>query len=105
MLTAGGAALLPWAAARVRDGGQLHFFAGGAGESLPLSLADLYHPERIISATYSSSPVELREAFDRLSQGTVNVDALITHRLPLGQLARGVELMQRQEAVKVYITP
>jgi threonine dehydrogenase-like Zn-dependent dehydrogenase len=33
------------------------------------------------------------------------VDGLITHRLPLGQLARGVELMQRQEAVKVYITP
>jgi L-iditol 2-dehydrogenase len=105
MLTAGGAALLPWAAARVRDGGQLHYFAGGAGESLPLSLADLYHRELTVSATYSSSPVELREAFDLLSQGTVNVDGLITHRLPLGQLARGVELMQRQEAVKVYIKP
>jgi L-iditol 2-dehydrogenase len=105
MLTAGGAALLPWAAARLRDGGQLHYFAGGAGESLPLSLADLYHRELTISATYSSSPVELREAFDLLSRGTVNVDGLITHRLPLAELARGVDLMQRQEAVKVYITP
>lgn len=105
MLTAGGAALLPWAAARVRDGGQLHYFAGGPGKSLPLPLADLYRRELTISATYSSSPVELREAFDLLSRGTVNVDGLITHRLPLGQLARGVELMQRQEAVKVYIRP
>lgn len=105
MLTAGGAALLPWGAARVRDGGQLHYFAGGAGESLPLPLADLYHRELTISATYSSSPVELREAFDLLSRNTLNVDGLITHRLPLGQLARGVELMQRQEAVKVYIRP
>lgn len=105
MLTAGGAALLPWAASRVRDGGQLHYFAGGAGESLPLSLRELYHRELTVSATYSSSPVELREAFDLLSRGAVDVDGLITHRLPLADLARGVELMQRQEAVKVYITP
>ena len=78
---------------------------GGAGKSLPLPLADLYHRELTISATYSSSPVELGEAFDLLTRGTVSVDGLITHRLPLGQLARGVELMQRQEAVKVFITP
>jgi L-iditol 2-dehydrogenase len=35
VITAGGAAVLPAAAARVRDGGTLHYFAGGAGESLP----------------------------------------------------------------------
>ena len=45
------------------------------------------------------------EAFDALATGRVCVDALITHRLPLGELARGVELMRRHEAVKVYITP
>ena len=105
MLTAGGAALLPWAAARVRDGGQIHYFAGGAGDSLPLPLADLYHRELTLSATYSSSPAELREAFGLLAQGKVTVDGLITHRLPLQDLAVGVELMRRQEAVKVYITP
>jgi threonine dehydrogenase-like Zn-dependent dehydrogenase len=33
------------------------------------------------------------------------VDDLITHRLPLERLGDGVELMRRQEAVKVYITP
>ena len=105
MLTAGGAPLLPWAASHVRDGGQLHYFAGGGGESLPLALAELYHRELTLSATYSSSPAELREAFDLLGQGAVQVDGLITHRLPLAELAHGVELMQRQEAVKVYITP
>ena len=105
MLTAGGAALLPWAAAHARDGGQLHYFAGGAGETLPLALSELYHRELTLSATYSSSPLELREAFDLLSRNQVTVDGLITHRLPLAKLAYGVELMQRQEAVKVYITP
>jgi L-iditol 2-dehydrogenase len=105
ILTAGGAVLLPWAADRVRDGGQLHYFAGGAGESLPLPLAELYHRELTLSATYSSSPAELREAFGLLADGTIQVDGLITHRLPLADLAKGVELMRRQEAVKVYITP
>jgi L-iditol 2-dehydrogenase len=105
ILTAGGAALLPWSAARVRDGGQLHYFAGGAGESLPLPLADLYHRELTVSATYSSSPAELLQAFGLLADGTIQVAGLITHRLPLADLAKGVELMRRQEAVKVYITP
>jgi len=71
----GGAVLLPWAATRARDGGHLHYFAGGGGESLPVALAELYHRELTISTTYSSSPVELREAFDLLSQGRVKVDA------------------------------
>ena len=105
VITAGGAAVLPAAATRVRDGGTLHYFAGGEGLSLPLPLATLYHRELTVGATYSSSPVELAEAFELLSQGRVRVDGLISHRLPLGRLGEGVELMRRHEAVKVYVTP
>ena len=55
--------MLPAAAARVRDGGTLHYFAGGAGESLPLSLAALYHRELTLTATYSSSPADAGRGF------------------------------------------
>ena len=105
VITGGGAAVLPAAAARVRDGGTLHYFAGGAGEALPLPLGTLYHRELTVSSTYSSSPAELALAFDLLVEGRVRVDGLISHRLPLGRLAEGVELMRRHEAVKVYVTP
>jgi L-iditol 2-dehydrogenase len=105
VLTAGGAPALGRAAARVRDGGQLHCFAGGAGDTLPLALDALYHRELTLGATYSSSPVELREAFAHLAAGRVRVDGLVTHRLPLARLEEGVALMRRQEAVKVYVTP
>jgi L-iditol 2-dehydrogenase len=105
IITAGGAAVLPAAVARVRDGGTLHYFAGGAGDSLPLPLGDLYQRELTVTSTYSSSPAELAEAFALLSQGRVRVDGLISHRLPLGRLGEGVELMRRHEAVKVYVTP
>jgi L-iditol 2-dehydrogenase len=105
IVTAGGAAGLPAAAARVRDGGTLHYFAGGGGDSLPLPLAALYHRELTLTATYSSSPAELAEAFELLARGRIRVEGLVSHRLPLGRLGEGVDLMRRHEAVKVYVTP
>ena len=105
IVTAGGAAGLPAAAARVRDGGTLHYFAGGGGDSLPLPLAALYHRELTLTATYSSSPAELAEAFALLARGRIRVEGLVSHRLPLGRLGEGVDLMRRHEAVKVYVTP
>jgi L-iditol 2-dehydrogenase len=105
IITAGGVAALPAAATRVRDGGMLHYFAGGAGERLPLSLGALYHRELTLTATYSSSPAELEEAFALLAGDRIRVDGLISHRLPLGRLGEGVELMRRHEAVKVYVIP
>jgi L-iditol 2-dehydrogenase len=89
----------------VRDGGTLHYFAGGAGESLPLPLAALYHRELTLTATYSSSPADLAEAFELLRRGRIRVEELISHRLPLGRLGEGVDLMRRHEAVKVYVIP
>jgi L-iditol 2-dehydrogenase len=105
VITGGGAEVLPWAAGLVREGGTLHFFAGGPGESLPLPLGTLYHRELTVTSTYSSSPATLARAFWLLTAGKVEVDRLITHRLPLARLADGVDLMRRREALKVYVTP
>jgi L-iditol 2-dehydrogenase len=105
LVTGGGADVLPWAAALARDGGAIHYFAGGPGDALPLGLATLYHHELTITTTYSSSPATLARAFWLLAAGKVEVARLITHRLPLDRLAEGVELMRRREALKVYVTP
>jgi L-iditol 2-dehydrogenase len=105
VVTGGGADVLPWAADLVREGGTLHVFAGGPGESLPLALGTLYHRELTLTSTYSSSPATLVRAFWLLTAGKVEVDRLITHRLPLERLAEGVDLMRRREALKVYVTP
>jgi L-iditol 2-dehydrogenase len=105
IITGGGAAVLPQAAALVRDGGAIHYFAGGGGAALPLPLATLYHRELTITTTYSSSPGTLARAFWLLASGKVDVEPLMTHRVPLERLGDGVALMQRREAVKVYVTP
>jgi L-iditol 2-dehydrogenase len=105
VLTGGGTEVLPWAVEVARDGGALHCFAGGSGEVLPLPLGTLYHRELTVMSHYSSSPATLSRAFWLLAAGKVEVDGLITHRLPLERLAEGVELMRRREALKVYVTP
>jgi len=105
LVTGGGADVLPLAAELARDGGAIHYFAGGGGDRLPLPLETLYHRELTVTATYSSSPATLAEAFRLIVDGEVTVDRLITHRLPLGRLAEGVDLMRRHEALKVYVTP
>jgi L-iditol 2-dehydrogenase len=105
IVTGGGQAVLPWAADTVRDGGVIHVFAGGDGENLPLALHALYARELTLMTTYSSSPVELAEAFDLIVHGKVRTAELVSHRLPLARLADAVALMQRHEALKVYLTP
>jgi L-iditol 2-dehydrogenase len=104
VVTAGGGAVLPWAAELVRDGGSVHYFAGGPGDALPLPLETLYHRELTLTSTYSSSPADLAAAFELLVEGEVSVDGLITHRLPLERLEEGVDLMRRHLALKVFVT-
>jgi len=104
-VTGGGTDAVAWAAGVVRDGGSLHCFAGGPGETMPLALEQLYHRELTLTATYSSSPRTLAAAFRLIAQGEISVDRLITHRVPLARLPEGVELMRRREALKVFVTP
>ncbi len=105
IVTGGGSEVLPWAADILRDGGTVHYFAGGDGDTLPLSLARLYHRELTITTTYSSCPADLAEAFRLISGDEIAVERLVTHRVPLESLASGVDLMRRREALKVYVTP
>jgi L-iditol 2-dehydrogenase len=105
MITGGAAGVLPWAIDAARDGGAIHYFAGGPGDALPVALETLYHRELTLTATYSSSPATLARAFWLIAAGKVDVDGLVTHRLPLERLAEGVDLMRRRQALKVYVTP
>lgn len=105
IITGGGADVLPWAAEILRDGGTVHYFAGGGGDALPIRLETLYHRELTVTATYSSSPSDLAEAFRCIVSGAVTVERLVTHRISLAGLHRGVDLMLRREAMKVYVTP
>jgi L-iditol 2-dehydrogenase len=105
MITGGAVAVLPAALEAVRDGGAIHYFAGGAGDALPMSLETLYHRELTVTTTYSSSPATLARAFWLIAAGKIDVERLVSHRVPLDRLAEGVDLVRQRRAVKVYVTP
>jgi L-iditol 2-dehydrogenase len=101
VLTAGAPALVRAAFDWVRDGGAIHLFVGEGEVGLPLG--DLYKRELTLTATYSSSPADLAEAFDLIRTGAVQVAELCSHRVPLERLADAVGLMERREALKVFV--
>jgi len=105
IVTGGATPALAWAVRVVRDGGSIHAFAGGPGDALPVALETLYHRELTVTTTYSSSPGTLARAFWLIAAGKVDVEGLVSHRLPLERLAEGVDLMRRRQALKVYVTP
>ena len=105
IVTGGGAEVLPWAVARVRDGGTVHYFAGGGGAILPLALADLYHRELTLTTTYSSSPADLAAGFRMIVGGEIVVTPLLTQRVSLDGLADALDRMRRRETLKVFVTP
>ncbi|MGZ3675792.1 MAG: alcohol dehydrogenase catalytic domain-containing protein, partial [Ktedonobacterales bacterium] len=63
-----------------------------------------YHRELSVTATYGTSPQDLRAALDLLATGNVRVDDFITHRLPLARFSEGVALFTTRQARKVYFT-
>ena len=101
ILTVGAPALVRDALGWVRDGGAVHLFVG-EGEG-PLPIGDIYKRELTLSATYSSSPGDLAEAFELVCAGSVRVTELVSRRLPLEQLEEAARLMERRLALKVLV--
>lgn len=101
ILTVGAPAVVREALARVRDGGAVHLFVG-EGEG-PIPVGELYHRELTLTATYSSSPADLAEAFELIVTGAVRVAELCSHRVPLEALPEATRLLERREALKVYV--
>lgn len=101
ILTVGTPTVVRQAMRWVRDGGAIHLFVG-EGEG-PLPVDELYNRELTLTATYSSSPADLAEAFGLISAGRIRVAELISHRLPLARLQDAARLLERHEALKVFV--
>ncbi len=102
ILTAGGAGAVQQALRLCRSGGMLNLFACPPGLVASIDLAAVYHRELTLTASYSSSPADLRAALEFLASRKVQVASLISHRLPLERFHEGVELARTQQALKVF---
>jgi len=106
VLTAGHGGTVQDACQWVRDGGIITLF-GNMALQRPAQIDPnmLYYREITIEGSYSPSPLELVHALHLIASHAVNVDRLITHRLPLEELSQAVELARTRRAVKAIINP
>ena len=91
----------------VDDGGSVLFFAPlMPGETFPVPANDLWKRGISLVHSYAGPPAEMREAIELLAARRVDVEGMITDRLPLAETQRGFALMeQAAESLKVIIEP
>jgi L-iditol 2-dehydrogenase len=105
-LATGAPAALTDGFAAVAPGGVLCLYAPpGPGRTLDLDGLALYRREVDVVASYSAGPADMRAALALLSEGRVDPLPFVTHRLPLEQTGRALELVRSGEAVKALVLP
>ncbi|NOR14379.1 MAG: alcohol dehydrogenase catalytic domain-containing protein [Candidatus Aminicenantes bacterium] len=91
----------------VDRGGVIVFFAvPGPDEQVTLPINDFWRKEIRIITSYYCGPPDIIEAIRLLESEEINVDDLITHRLPLKDIAEGFKLVSEGgESLKIIIKP
>ena len=76
------------------------------GEEWTVGLHDLYFREISVVPSYSCGPDDTRESLDLLTDGTVRVADLVTHRFPLEDAAAAfARARQLEGSMKVVFRP
>jgi L-iditol 2-dehydrogenase len=91
----------------VDKGGAIVFFAvPGPNKEVTIPVNDFWTQEISILTSYYCGPPDIDDALKLIESGTIQVDDMITHRLPLKDIARGFQLvMDGKESIKVIIKP
>lgn len=92
------------ALALTRRGGRVLLFGQNQGYRAQIRPYDLTRWELEVLGSYIA-PFSFPRAIELLERGVVDPTRLITHRLPLPEVERGLDLLRRGEAIKVVIDP
>ena len=91
----------------VDKGGVIVFFAvPGPDKRICIPLNEFWTQEIKILTSYYCGPPDILDAIELIESGRVSVDDLVTHRLPLKDIAGGFQLvLDGAESIKVIIKP
>ncbi len=107
IVCAGALPALEQALGCVDRGGTILFFATPPpGEDLKVPVNDFWRNGVTLLPSYAGAPADCAEALELLANHTVPVAEMITHRLPLDEVAAGFRLVaEGRESLKVIIYP
>jgi threonine dehydrogenase-like Zn-dependent dehydrogenase len=97
---------LPEAVTCVRRSGLVVVVGSFAANRATLPVIDFKFKEKTIAGS-QSMPEGYGPIFERVRAGQLDLDPLVTHRLPLEQLGHGLQLMdtKAERVLKVVIDP
>ena len=94
------------AIASVGRGGSVVFFGGCApGTTVQLDTRRAHYEELTLVGAFHHTPELIRRSVELLESEMIMPDGLITHRMGLADVRRGLDLMARGQALKVLIEP
>lgn len=90
----------------VRKGGRVCIFGvPPKGSVIDYDISSLYNSEQLVTTSYGATDDEARYALGVLSSRGEEFGALVTHRFPLSEFDRAVEVASDAEGMKVVVTP
>ena len=90
----------------VRPGGLVNFFGGcPAGTSVNLATRPLHYDEVTIKGVFHHTPAYFAQALDLIQGKHIDVEALITSRLPLASALVALQLLLQKRGVKYALIP
>jgi L-iditol 2-dehydrogenase len=90
----------------VRRGGEVLFFGGcERGQSVRFDTERIHYDEITLRGGFHLTPDSVLRAWELITTGRLNFDAIVTHRMRLEELPAAFDLMRRREALKVAISP
>jgi len=89
-----------------RRGGTISLFGGPPpGSTVPVDTSRIHYDQLTVVSPFHFRPQDVRRAYELLCAGSVNVEPLITDRVPLGELERVFARLERGEGVKFAVLP
>ncbi|MCF8568001.1 alcohol dehydrogenase catalytic domain-containing protein [Alicyclobacillus tolerans] len=87
--------------------GRVVFFGGlpPAKSIVALDTNIIHYNELEVYGLYGSSMKHNYQSMQMLQNGSINIEAIVTHELPLADIRSGIELVEQGDAMRVAILP
>ncbi len=90
----------------VHPGGLVNFFGGCPSDStVHLATRSIHYSELTLTGVFHHTPAYFAQALRLIQEHHVNVEALITARLPLSSALEALQMLMRRQGVKYALIP
>lgn len=87
--------------------GRVSIFGGlpSSDPVVPIDVNIIHYKEATMHGSFSASPADCDLAMALIASGSFDAGAVVTHRVPLPEVGRGMDLIRRGESLKVIVKP